>query len=138
MSCERSGFPGRAGVVPPRTPITRSATMPRPSIRPNFRRRARMLSQKKQSKPEAAVAAKPAAPSIISSDLSINGNLNSVGDIQVDGTVEGDIVSTKLTVSRSATVRGAIEADLVVIDAIGRAAVCTPVIIAHLLCRRLL
>lgn len=74
-----------------------------------------MFSQKKPSKPEAAVAAKPAAPSIISSDLSINGNLNSQGDIQVDGTVEGDIVSKRLTVSSSATVRGAIEADTVVI-----------------------
>ena len=68
-----------------------------------------MFSQKKPtSKTETAAAPKPAAPSIISSDLSINGNLNSGGDIQVDGTVEGDIVSKKLTVSSSATVRGAI------------------------------
>jgi cytoskeletal protein CcmA (bactofilin family) len=73
-----------------------------------------MFSQKKPTKPE-AVAPKPAAPSIISSDLSINGNLTSGGDIQVDGTVEGDIVSKKLTVSSSATVRGAIEAETVVI-----------------------
>lgn len=73
-----------------------------------------MFSQKKSTKPE-AVALKPAAPSIISSDLSINGNLNSGGDIQVDGTVEGDIVSKKLTVSSSAVVRGAIEAETVVI-----------------------
>ncbi len=75
-----------------------------------------MFSQKKPaSKTEASSAPKPAAPSIISSDLSINGNLNSGGDIQVDGTVEGDIVSKKLTVSSSATVRGAIEAETVVI-----------------------
>ena len=71
-----------------------------------------MFSQKKSTKPE-AVALKPAAPSIISSDLSINGNLNSGGDIQVDGTVEGDIVSKKLTVSSSGVVRGAIEAETV-------------------------
>jgi cytoskeletal protein CcmA (bactofilin family) len=75
-----------------------------------------MFSQKKQtSRTETSSAPKPAAPSIISSDLSINGNLNSGGDIQVDGTVEGDIVSKKLTVSSSATVRGAIEAETVVI-----------------------
>lgn len=75
-----------------------------------------MFSPKKQTnKPETSTAPKPAAPSIISSDLSINGNLNSGGDIQVDGTVEGDIVSKKLTVSSSATVRGAIEAETVVI-----------------------
>ncbi|WP_420565294.1 bactofilin family protein [Thalassobaculum sp.] len=57
----------------------------------------------------------PAAPSIISSDLTINGNLTSEGDVQVDGTVEGDIISNKLTVSSTATVRGAIEAETVVI-----------------------
>lgn len=57
----------------------------------------------------------PAAPSIISSDLTINGNLTSEGDVQVDGTVEGDIISNKLTVSSSATVRGAIEAETVVV-----------------------
>ena len=77
-----------------------------------------MFSQKKptsRTETSAAAAAKPSAPSIISSDLSINGNLNSGGDIQVDGTVEGDIVSKKLTVSSSATVRGTIEAETVVI-----------------------
>ena len=71
--------------------------------------------QKKPSKPDAMVTTKPSAPSIISADLSINGNLNSGGDIQVDGTVEGDIVSNTLTISGSATVRGAIEAETVVI-----------------------
>ncbi len=72
--------------------------------------------QKTPSKPEVGSAPKaPAAPSIISSDLTISGNLNSDGDVQVDGTIEGDIISNKLTVSSSATVRGAIECDTVVI-----------------------
>lgn len=71
--------------------------------------------QKTPAKGDAAAPAKPAVPSIISADLSINGNLDSKGDIQVDGTVEGDIVSNKLTVSSSAVVRGAIEAETVVI-----------------------
>lgn len=74
-----------------------------------------MFSKQKPPTRSEASAAKPAAPSIISSDLSINGNLTSDGDIQVDGTVEGDIVSKKLTVSSSATVRGAIECEDVVI-----------------------
>lgn len=73
-----------------------------------------MFKQKKPTRPE-MTPAKQAAPSIISADLSINGNLNSGGDIQVDGTVEGDIVSKKLTVSSSAVVRGAVEAETVVI-----------------------
>lgn len=71
--------------------------------------------QKTSKKTEATAPSKPAAPSIISADLAINGNLNSGGDVQVDGTVEGDIVSNKLTVSSSAVVRGAIEAETVVI-----------------------
>lgn len=78
-----------------------------------------MFSNKQKSptsRPEPGTGpVKAAAPSIISSDLTINGNLNSDGDIQVDGTVEGDIQSSKLTVSSSATVRGAIECDTVVI-----------------------
>ena len=37
-------------------------------------------------------APKPkAAPSILSSDLTVVGNLKTSGDIQVEGTVEGDI-----------------------------------------------
>ncbi|NQW10578.1 MAG: polymer-forming cytoskeletal protein [Alphaproteobacteria bacterium] len=73
-----------------------------------------MFNQKKTVKTDGSQ--KPVAPSIISADLSINGNLTSDGDIQVDGTVEGDIVSKKLTVSSSATVRGAVEAETVVIS----------------------
>lgn len=72
--------------------------------------------QKTPNRSESGTAPKaPAAPSIISSDLTINGNLTSDGDVQVDGTVEGDISSNKLTVSSSATVRGAIECETVVI-----------------------
>ena len=55
------------------------------------------------------------APSLLSSDLVINGNLESTGDMQVDGTVEGDIKSKKLTISTSAVVRGPTEAKSVVI-----------------------
>mgnify|MGYP001176260549 FL=1 len=62
-----------------------------------------------------AAVAKPAAPSIISADMVVSGNLKSKGDIQVDGTVEGDITSNKLTISAAASVRGMIEAEMVVI-----------------------
>ena len=55
------------------------------------------------------------APSLLSSDLVINGNLESTGDMQVDGTVEGDIKSKKLMISASAVVRGPTEAKSVVI-----------------------
>ena len=43
-----------------------------------------------------------AAPSIISADLKITGNLASAGDLQIDGTVEGDITSRQVTIGQGA------------------------------------
>ena len=64
----------------------------------------------------AGEAAKPAAsavPSIVSPDLKITGNLKSSGDIQIDGTVEGDIDSRLLIVGVGARVEGSIIAETV-------------------------
>ena len=58
---------------------------------------------------------KPAA-SILSSDLTITGNVKTTGDIQVEGVVEGDIRAHLLTVGESATIRGEIVADDVVVN----------------------
>lgn len=82
----------------------------------------------------AAAAAKPAAPaprpnsdfassapkakppaSTLSSDLTVIGNLKTTGDIQVEGTVEGDIRAHLLTIGDSATIKGEVIADDVVI-----------------------
>ncbi|MEX0921197.1 MAG: polymer-forming cytoskeletal protein [Rhodovibrionaceae bacterium] len=85
----------------------------------------------KQSAPStmasAGSAAKPAAgngfaaqsktpsgvPSIISSDLRIEGNLFSEGDVQIDGEVVGDIDSKTLTLGEKSLVRGSISAETV-------------------------
>jgi len=56
---------------------------------------------------------KSSVPSIISADLRITGNLESDGDIQIDGTVDGDIRSGRITVSETAVVKGALEAETV-------------------------
>ncbi len=56
-------------------------------------------------------APRSAAPSIISSDLKILGDLISAGDLQVDGIVEGDIQSRSLTVGEGAVVTGNIVAE---------------------------
>lgn len=58
---------------------------------------------------------KPAA-SVLSSDLTITGNLRTTGDVQVEGTVEGDIRAHLLTVGESATIRGEIVADDIVVN----------------------
>ncbi|MDR7126570.1 cytoskeletal protein CcmA (bactofilin family) [Pseudorhodobacter sp. 4114] len=53
---------------------------------------------------------------MLSSDLTIVGNLRTTGDIQVEGTVEGDIRAHLLTVGESATIRGEIVADDIVVN----------------------
>src|SRR6056297_2133755 len=62
-----------------------------------------------------APKAKPAA-SVLSSDLHITGNLKTTGDINVEGTVEGDIRAHLLTVGESATIKGEVIADDVVVN----------------------
>ncbi|MGB7322026.1 MAG: polymer-forming cytoskeletal protein [Albidovulum sp.] len=62
-----------------------------------------------------APKAKPPA-SVLSSDLTITGNLKTTGDIQVEGTVEGDIRAHLLTVGETATIKGEVVADDVVVN----------------------
>ena len=52
-------------------------------------------------------------PSIISADLTIEGNLVSHGDLQIDGTVQGDIWTRTLTLGEDGRIEGAIEAETV-------------------------
>lgn len=52
-------------------------------------------------------------PSIISADLTIVGDLKSDGDLQIEGTIEGDINSRQITVGEQAKVEGCIVADTV-------------------------
>ena len=59
--------------------------------------------------------AKPAA-SVLSSDLTVVGNLKTTGDIQIEGTVEGDIRAHLLTVGETATIRGEVVADDIVVN----------------------
>ena len=72
-------------------------------------------NKKPQSKASApttvAVPAKPAAPSLISTDMKITGNLESKGEIQVDGAIRGDISTKKLLVGETADIQGEIIAD---------------------------
>ncbi|WP_294607980.1 bactofilin family protein [Roseovarius sp.] len=62
-----------------------------------------------------APKAKPPA-SVLSSDLHVTGNLKTTGDIQVEGTIEGDIRAHLLTIGEGATVKGEVIADDVVIN----------------------
>ncbi|KCV83373.1 hypothetical protein ATO10_01390 [Actibacterium atlanticum] len=65
----------------------------------------------------AAAASKPKPPaSVLSTDLTVTGNLRTTGDIQVEGTVEGDIRAHMLTVGETAMIKGEVVADDVVVN----------------------
>jgi len=81
-----------------------------------------MFSSKKDTAAAAAAAAaaptppmkragRSSAPSIISSDLVVNGTLTSAGDIQVDGRVEGDVRSAGLVIGDKAYIHGEVMAE---------------------------
>ncbi|MET1025798.1 MAG: polymer-forming cytoskeletal protein [Dongiaceae bacterium] len=57
--------------------------------------------------------AKSGVPSIISADLRIVGDLVCDSDIQIDGTVEGDIHSRNVVIGEGATVTGSLKAETV-------------------------
>ncbi len=53
------------------------------------------------------------APSILSANLRVVGTLTTDGEIQVDGTVDGDVMAERLTLGETAKVTGNINAELV-------------------------
>ena len=55
-------------------------------------------------------------PSLLSIDLFIKGNLNTQGDIQIEGSIDGNIKASLLTVGQGAVIKGEINADEVVIN----------------------
>ena len=65
----------------------------------------------------AKTAAAPvnSVPSLVSTDLEITGDLKTPGEVQLDGTIEGDIACAKLIVGEKACITGLVEANEVVI-----------------------
>ena len=61
------------------------------------------------------IATKLSTPSIISSDVRIVGDLQSLGEIQVDGAIDGDIRTSTLLIGEGAHITGEIVADTVII-----------------------
>ncbi|MEM7527281.1 MAG: polymer-forming cytoskeletal protein [Pseudomonadota bacterium] len=71
-----------------------------------------VAAEKAQSFP-----AKPKpSPSLLSSDLHITGNVETSGDIQIEGSVEGDVRANLLTVGDGAVISGEIVAEDVVVN----------------------
>jgi cytoskeletal protein CcmA (bactofilin family) len=73
----------------------------------------------KQTSDNKSLSSEPKAKppvSSLSSDITIKGNLQTTGDVQIEGTIEGDIRAHLLTVGEGATIRGEVIADDVVIN----------------------
>jgi cytoskeletal protein CcmA (bactofilin family) len=79
--------------LPSSTPASAVSTTPAPQRRP----------------------ARSSAPSILSADAVVTGTLTSVGDMQVDGRVEGDIRSIGLVIGEKAEIHGEIYAEEVTV-----------------------
>lgn len=93
-------------------------SVPQPASQPDDKPSAPPASTAElRPAPQPAAPAKPKpAASVLSSDLTITGNVRSSGDIQVEGTVDGDIRSQTLIVGDGATVKGEIVAEEVVVN----------------------
>ncbi len=88
-------------------PKAEAARMPEPASAPASR----------PSFDSGAAAAKPKpTASVLSSDLTVTGNLRTTGDVVIEGIVDGDIRAHLLTVGETATIRGEIVADDIVIN----------------------
>lgn len=58
---------------------------------------------------------KPGA-SVLSSDLTVKGNIKTTGDIRIEGVVEGDVHAHLLTIGENAKIKGEVVADDIVVN----------------------
>ncbi len=64
-----------------------------------------------RSKAGPAPSGKAAAPSILSLDLEVTGDIVTTGEVHVSGTVKGDVMARKLTIGEGGSVTGTIEVE---------------------------
>lgn len=81
-----------------------------------------MFSKSKEDMKKPATISSPAArqsgtptPSIIGSDVEIEGNVRTVGELQLDGIIHGDLTCGGLVMGESGSVKGIITADNVTV-----------------------
>ena len=64
-----------------------------------------------KSKLDSVPSGKAAAPSILSLDLQVTGNIVTSGEVHVSGSVKGDVIAKKVTIDETGLVTGDIEAE---------------------------
>lgn len=90
------------------------ATTPAPQQQPEAS--STPMQERTPDTTPAAPGRSRAVPSVLSSDLTVTGNIKTEGDIQIEGNVEGDVRAHQLTVGESATIKGEIVGDDVVVN----------------------
>lgn len=73
------------------------------------------MFSKGKAKTDSGRKRKPVPPTIISADIRITGNVTSEGEVQVDGTVDGDVRGAKVSVGASGHIAGAVTADRILV-----------------------
>lgn len=63
-----------------------------------------------------ATTAPSSTSSVIGTDLSVIGNLESKGEIQIEGNVQGDIQASRIVVGANARITGSLVADDVIVQ----------------------
>jgi len=96
----------------PKTMTPKSVTSPISGAKPNPNSSA--VASASPVRPKTAAAG--GGPSIISPDLKVIGNLQTEGDLQVEGIVDGDIRAHLLTIGENATITGEVVAEDVVVN----------------------
>jgi cytoskeletal protein CcmA (bactofilin family) len=67
-------------------------------------------------RPLTSAGVSSANTSVIGADLTIIGNLQSNGEVQIDGTVQGDLTASRLVIGQHAKITGSLIADDVVVQ----------------------
>jgi len=78
-------------------------------------RAAVQLAPLQSQSPDQAPKSGPAMPTIISSDLTLDGNLTSDGEIQIEGVIKGNITSASIVIGKTGSIIGDIAANKVIV-----------------------
>ncbi|GAB6053339.1 hypothetical protein JCM17960_21590 [Magnetospira thiophila] len=71
------------------------------------------MFSKGNKKDRFASSSSTVSPSLISSDLHIVGDLTSEGEVQIDGSIDGDIKSHSILIGETAVIKGEMVADVI-------------------------
>ncbi|MDF1750887.1 MAG: polymer-forming cytoskeletal protein [Alphaproteobacteria bacterium] len=71
------------------------------------------ISKQSSSTVASGKAHRPGPPSIVASDMRVLGDLETEGDVQIDGRIDGDLRTRTVTIGQSAVINGSIRGDTI-------------------------